>query len=109
MRSERLQRRIDDAIAEGWRIESETSERVVLVKRTVGDLGVRLVLAVLTAWWSFGLVNVVYGAYKYFDGARRQVLRNTDACPECGASVAAGANYCGNCGTELVDRVAETP
>jgi ribosomal protein S27AE len=100
-RTESLQREIDDAIAEGWRIESETPERVVLVKRNVGSLGVHLALALLTAWWSFGLVNLVYGAYKYLNDSQRRVLREGTACPECGASVAADASYCQNCGVEL--------
>jgi RNA polymerase subunit RPABC4/transcription elongation factor Spt4 len=105
-RSQRLQRKIDDAIANGWEIETETPERVVLVKRTVGDLGVHLVLAVLTAWWSFGLVNVAYGAFKYVNNAQRRVLRDDRACPECGASVAADAEYCSNCGAEMPAPVA---
>jgi len=100
-RTESLQRQIDDAIAEGWRIESETPERVVLVKRNVGSLGVHLIVALLTGWWSFGLVNLVYGAYKYLNDSQRRVLREGTACPECGASVAADASYCQNCGTEL--------
>ncbi|WP_276300232.1 zinc ribbon domain-containing protein [Halorussus lipolyticus] len=100
-RSERLQREIDDAIADGWRIESETPERVVLVKRNLGSIGVHLILAVLTGWWSFGVVNLVYGAYKYLNDSQRRVLRDGAACPECGASVAPNASYCQNCGTGL--------
>ncbi|MFC7081205.1 zinc ribbon domain-containing protein [Halorussus caseinilyticus] len=100
-RSESLQRQIDDAIADGWRIESETPERVVLVKRNVGSLGVHLILALLTGWWSFGLVNLVYGGYKYLNDSQRRVVREGTACPECGASVAADASYCQHCGTDL--------
>jgi len=107
-RSERLQRRIDDAVADGWRIESETPERVVLVKQTVGSLWVHLVLAVLTAWWSFGLINLVYGGYKYLNDTRRRVLREGTACPECGASVSPDASYCQHCGTELADAERES-
>ncbi|WP_132056995.1 zinc ribbon domain-containing protein [Halorussus amylolyticus] len=106
-RSERLQRQIDDAIADGWKIETETPERIVLVKRTVGDLGVHIVLAILTAWWSFGLVNVVYGGYKYLNDSQRRVLRDDRGCPECGVSVPAGANYCANCGTDLAETTPE--
>ncbi|WP_157971641.1 zinc ribbon domain-containing protein [Halorussus litoreus] len=100
-RSERVQREIDDAIAEGWTIETETPERVVLVKRGMGSLWVHLLLVVLTGWWSWGVVNLVYGGYEYFAHAQRRVVRESDACPECGASVATVANYCGNCGTAL--------
>ena len=100
-KSERLQREIDEAIAAGWKIETETPERVVLVKRNFGDLGVHLILAVLTAWWSFGLVNSAYGVYKYLNDSKRRVLRDSIACPECGASVPSGASYCQNCGTDV--------
>lgn len=100
-RSERLQREIDAAITEGWKIETETPERVVLVKRNFGTLGVHLLLAVLTGWWSFGFVNLAYGAYKYVNDSRRRVLRDTAACPECGSSVPMGASYCQNCGTDV--------
>lgn len=100
-RSANLQRRIDDAIADGWRIESETPERVVLVKRNYGDLGLHVLLAVVTAWWSFGLVNLVYGGYKYLNDSQRMVLRDERTCPECGVSVSADAEFCPNCGTQL--------
>ena len=104
-RSEQVQREIDDAIAEGWKIESETPERVVLVKRTVGSLWVHLGLALLTGWWALGLFNLVYGAYAYLNQSQRRVLRTATPCPECGVAVSEGANYCQNCGTELVERV----
>jgi ribosomal protein S27AE len=107
-RSENVQREIDAAIADGWRIESETPERVVLVERNVGSLGVHLILAVLTGWWSFGLVNLVYGAYKYLNDSQRRVLREGTACPECGASVSPDASYCQNCGTDLPGATVES-
>lgn len=100
-RTEDLQREIDDAIVEGWRIESETPERVVLVKRNYGDLGIHVLLAVLTAWWSFGLINIAYGAFKYVNDSQRRVLRDSRSCPECGMSVAADAEYCQHCGAEM--------
>ena len=107
-RSERLQREIDDAIADGWQIESETPERVVLVRRNYGSLGVHLILAVLTGWWSFGVINLVYGGYKYLNDSQRRVLRDGEACPECGASVASGASYCQNCGSDLARGASDT-
>lgn len=100
-RTESLQRELDDAIVEGWRIESETPERVVIVKRDYGDLGIHVLLAVLTAWWSFGLINIAYGAFKYVNDSQRRVLRDSRSCPECGLSVAADAEYCQHCGTEM--------
>ena len=100
-RTEELQRQIDEAIVEGWRIESETPDRIVLVKREYGNLGVHVLLAVLTAWWSFGLINVAYAAFKYANDSQRRVLRDSQTCPECGTAVPAGARYCEHCGAEL--------
>lgn len=74
MRSERSRREIEDALATGWRIESETPERVVLVDRQFGDIGVHLIIALLTAWWTMGLGNVAYAAYKYFNDTKRRIV-----------------------------------
>jgi hypothetical protein len=50
MRSERARREIEDALAAGWRIESEGPHRVVLVDREFGSVGGHLVVALLTFW-----------------------------------------------------------
>lgn len=102
MRSERLRREIDDALRAGWKIEDESPDRVVLVKRNFGDLGIHVVIALLTAWWSFGVINGVYAAFKYLNDSRRQVLwESRRACPECGEPADADAEYCRHCGEEL--------
>jgi hypothetical protein len=74
MRSERARREIEDALAAGWRIESEGPHRVVLVDREFGSVGGHLVVALLTFWWTMGLGNLVYAAYKYFNDTRRRVV-----------------------------------
>jgi len=102
MRSERVRREIDEALQAGYKIEDESTERVVLVKRNYGSLGVHVIIAVLTAWWSFGVVNAVYAAYKHLSDSRRRVLWDSDrTCPDCGTHAAADAEYCSNCGEEL--------
>ena len=74
MRSERARREIEDAIATGWRIESEGPHRVVLVKREFGSVGVHLIIALLTFWWTMGVGNIAYAAFKYFNDTRRRVV-----------------------------------
>ena len=74
MRSQRARREIEDAISMGWRIDSETPERVVLVKREFGSVGVHLIIALLTFWWTMGVGNVAYAAYKYFNDSQRRVV-----------------------------------
>lgn len=82
MRSERARREIEDAIATGWRIESEGPGRVVLVKREFGSVGAHLLIALLTIWWTMGLGNVLYGAYKYFNDTRRRIVWDEPAATE---------------------------
>ena len=55
-RSPEFQRRIDDAIEDGWQIEEESPGRVVLRKPDYGDLAVHILLFVFTA----GLGNLIY-------------------------------------------------
>ena len=100
MRTERTRQEIDRLIESGWRIDEETPERTVLVKREYGDVVVHLVIFVLT-FWTGGIANVIYGAYKYLNSPKRVLRDESRACPSCGASVAADADFCSNCGTEL--------
>lgn len=67
--------RIDAAVAEGWRIEEDGDQRVVLKKPNFGSAGAHLVIALLTAWWTFGVVNAIYAAVKYLNDTHRRVLR----------------------------------
>lgn len=79
-------REVTAKVESGWRIEEETRDRVTLVRRDFGDPGVHLVIAVLTLWWTMGLGNALYAAYKYFTGSQRTIVwkRPTDAGDEVG-------------------------
>lgn len=74
MRSPEFQRRIDDAIEDGWEVEESSPGRVVLRKPDYGDVGIHILLFVFTA----GIGNLVYGAHCYFNHPRRKVLREDD-------------------------------
>lgn len=79
-------------VEHGWQIETETSERVTLVKREYGDPGVHIVIALFTIWWLMGIPNLLYAAYKYFTGSQRTIVwkrpgtagegETTEAVPE---------------------------
>lgn len=99
MRGERFRRETNEALRAGWEIEEESPERVVLVRRDFGDLLDHVFIAVLTTWWSFGVTNAAYAAYKYFDDAERRVLwEERRPCPACGERT---AEYCRHCGEDL--------
>ncbi len=99
MRSNRLQREIDDLVSRGWTIEEETPDRVVMVDREFGSVLSHVLVVVLTVWFSMGLGNVVWGAYNYVSNSRRRVLwEDAVGCPHCGADVPASADYCPACG-----------
>ncbi|ELY89615.1 zinc ribbon domain-containing protein [Natrinema altunense] len=107
MRSNRLQREIDDLVSRGWTIEEETPDRVVMVDREFGSVLSHVLVVVLTVWFSMGLGNVVWGAYNYVSNSRRRVLwEDAVGCPHCGADVPASADYCPACGDGL-ERVPE--
>lgn len=102
MRTKRLQREIDDLVAQGWQIEDETPDRVVMVDREVGSVGSHVLVALLTFWFSLGIGNVVWAAYNYVSKSRRRVLwEDGDRCPSCGMDVPAAADYCPSCGDAL--------
>ncbi|WP_049920949.1 zinc-ribbon domain-containing protein [Halopiger djelfimassiliensis] len=74
-----LDRRIAAAVQAGWELEHDFGDHVVMVRRTVGGVNDHLLVALLTVWWTMGVGNVLYGAYRYFDDAERTVLYAAEA------------------------------
>ena len=72
---ERLQRKIDDAKVEGWKLSKEQGERAIMKRPNYGSLGGHILIALLTVWWTLGLGNVAYAAYKYFADSEKKVVR----------------------------------
>ncbi|GAB3665808.1 zinc ribbon domain-containing protein [Halopiger thermotolerans] len=70
----RLEARIARASRDGWQLERDFGDHAVMVRRTFGDVDEHLVVALLTVWWTMGLGNVLYGAYRYVEDAERTVL-----------------------------------
>lgn len=80
MASEALQRKIEDAQVEGWDLYEETGEdRAVVVRRGYGTLGGHILVAALTVWWTLGIGNAAYAAYKYFGDKEKKVIRTNEA------------------------------
>jgi len=79
VKSDQFQRMVDDEKTEGWSIAEDGDERVVLIKRKYGTLGGHVLVGLLTIWWTFGIGNVVYAAYKYFGDSDKKVIRDPEA------------------------------
>ncbi|WP_121744617.1 zinc ribbon domain-containing protein [Natronorubrum halophilum] len=70
-----LEYRIVTAARDGWGLEHDFGDHAVMVRRTVGSMNEHLVVALITIWFTGGLGNVLYGAYRYFGDAERIVLQ----------------------------------
>ena len=70
--SRSLRRRIEDLTIEGWEVEHDYGDRVVLVDRGFGSWAIHAILAVFTG----GLGNVAYAWYNYSPNADRLELRS---------------------------------
>ncbi|WP_306058920.1 zinc ribbon domain-containing protein [Natronococcus wangiae] len=81
-----LEQRIAAAMADGWELEHDFGDRVVMVRRSVGGADEHLVVAALTIWWTMGLGNALYGLYRYVGDAERMVLRDDRVGDEVEAS-----------------------
>ncbi|WP_222918802.1 zinc ribbon domain-containing protein [Natrinema sp. SYSU A 869] len=71
----RLEYRIAAASREGWQLEHDFGDHAVMIRRTFGGVDDHLLVALITVWWTMGMGNVLYGAYRYFDDAERMVVR----------------------------------
>ncbi|SDJ64561.1 zinc ribbon domain-containing protein [Natronorubrum texcoconense] len=81
---EHLEHRIATALQDGWELEHDFGDHAVMVKRSFGSRDEHLVVALITVWFTMGIGNALYGAYRYVGDAERMVLRtdhveNSDA------------------------------
>lgn len=82
MKSDAFRTRIEDEEVEGWKVKNDGDERVVMIKPNYGSLGGHVLVALLTIWWTFGLGNVIYAAYKYWGDSDKKVVREEQAIVE---------------------------
>lgn len=75
--STELQDKVEQAQINDWKIYDTRETEVVLVKRRRGSFFWHVVWAILTAWWTFGLVNVLYWLKCRYGDAEYLTLRET--------------------------------
>lgn len=68
------QSEVTQMVEAGWQIETETPERVTLVKRNFGSLAIHLIIAIVTLWWAMGIPNLLYAGYKYVADSERTII-----------------------------------
>ena len=71
-----FRRRVQDHLDAGWDIERDDGDRVVLVDRGIGSVGVHILLFIFTS----GIGNLLYGWWHYSKLAeRRRIVRGDEA------------------------------
>ena len=81
-----FRRRVQDHLDAGWDIERDDGDRVVLVDRGIGSVGVHILLFIFTS----GIGNLLYGWWHYSKLAERRRLVRGDGTPPRAPSRAAG-------------------
>lgn len=76
MKSDQFQRQVEDEKIEGWKLKDDGDEKVVMMKPNYGSFGGHVLMAVLTIWWTLGIGNAVYAAYKYWGDSDKKVVRD---------------------------------
>ncbi|WP_137287088.1 zinc ribbon domain-containing protein [Halorussus salinisoli] len=66
-----LRRRVEDLAVEGWDVKRDYGDRVVMVNRGIGSVGMHVLLFAVTG----GVGNLLYAWYSYSAGAERVELR----------------------------------
>jgi hypothetical protein len=67
-----FRRRVEDLAVEGWDVKHDYGDRVVMVNRGIGSIGMHVLLFVTTS----GVGNLLYAWYSYSLGAERVELRD---------------------------------
>ncbi|MGM0447616.1 MAG: zinc ribbon domain-containing protein [Methanobacteriota archaeon] len=84
--SRAFRRRVQDHLDAGWDIERDDGDRVVLVDRGIGSVGVHILLFIFTS----GIGNLLYGWWHYSKLAERRRLVRGDETSARAPSSAAG-------------------
>lgn len=88
-----LENRAARALESGWEIDRDFGDHVVLVRRDLGGVGMHLLVALVTIWWTMGIGNGLYALYRYVARAERTVIREDDAAPAVRGAEAASSDW----------------
>lgn len=63
-----MDRTVDDFITQGFKIKSQGEKSTLLAKGGYGSGAGHLIVFLLTAWWTFGIGNLVYAVLAKLGG-----------------------------------------
>jgi hypothetical protein len=64
---DKLSQEIEDKVVMGWQLKSQ-NENLAIMKKAGGwgSIGGHIIVALLTAWWTFFIGNVLYALYVHY-------------------------------------------
>lgn len=72
-KEETLEKKIEKAEYDGWEVVERKEYTVLLERQSFGSMKAHMVLLILTAWWTFGVGNLLYALYKHMN-PEKQIL-----------------------------------
>ena len=77
-----LQQVRDDFMTQGYEVLREGEGTILMRVKTWGSTGYHVVIALLTAWWTLGIANIVYALVAH-NGADQVMIKfdEPDAAP----------------------------
>lgn len=73
-----MERVIDDFITQGYKVKSQGETSAMMKKKDFGSGGMHIIILVLFGWWTLGIANAIYAAYKYFSADEVQIKIQED-------------------------------
>lgn len=64
---------IDDFITQGYKVKSRGEHSTMMKDKDFGSGGMHLLILIVFGWWTLGIANAVYAAYKYFSADEVQI------------------------------------
>lgn len=68
-----MERVIDDFITQGYKVKSQGERSAMMKKKDFGSGGMHLLVLIFLGWWTVGIANAIYAAYKYFTADEVQI------------------------------------
>lgn len=63
----------DDFITQGYKVKSQGERSTMMKKKDFGSGAIHIIILILFGWWTLGIANGIYAAYKYFSADEVQI------------------------------------